>query len=132
VQSSRQPSEENYVLLHHSSLEVSTNCYTCYVGAWVGLKNRPLQPRRGHKWDIYSWWAKLMPNPKRMLETRVDTVIQHTSACCSTQVVDIKEIIHRSTSITSIRVSRKHCPRHVYIITTQTLYKRSTQPPNYS
>jgi hypothetical protein len=53
----------------------------------------------------------------------VDAVTQHTTSCCSMQVVDITLAEHRSSSITSLRVvQQKHSGskyKHSLIITNQ-------------
>jgi hypothetical protein len=54
---------------------------------------------------------KIVPNPtKNLIPSLHAAVTQHTTACCSTQVVDITLMKLHFTNITSLRVvQQKHC-----------------------
>jgi hypothetical protein len=62
------------------------------TGCWTGQKDKHLVCNKNNRDSI-----------------RRCAVTQHTTACCSTQVIDITLAEHRSASITSLRVvQQKH------------------------
>jgi hypothetical protein len=69
---------------------------------------------------------------RREAHNRVDAVTQHTTTCCSMQVVDITLAEHRSASITSLRVvQQKHSGaeyKHSFIITNQSRDEKEMLP----